>query len=478
MAKKIHTFADYDAQKRKLELGLPRAAGLNLEQMLFDQFRKDASKTGHAVKKNVSPSTGQVQALFLEPGKVALCYVVQQDESYALEAEKAAQLDYFQQSMTELIICSVSMSKSHSSLDEDQKQSFYARFIDNVKELTDSKYFAHFKMKYLGVEQMLQGFRLPDQEGEKFKAVKIVTDGLYREKYITRKNTDTIIRLLSSRQEVQAFPARPPPAKAKTPVLSTRIAGDNLPPQDNQNPDQLREINEYLTVVLGLSEGTAQSYLRKVNLEQLNQFHQQMKETVGDEYTCRLVQINPDLVLYPSQNMMTKYLTTLQLVQGRIRSKGGGEKVETEFGLESNVKEYASLEQLLVLKRRLFQGTGDYHATTSGETAAQDFQIYVSRYAFLKKNKTMERRLDSLIRTGELGVKVHEHWGGERTTTGARGRDILKVVRTELNRLFTDLGYESPGCDLNFGQNKLTIPERTQQLLGEIRNKAYSVQKE
>ncbi len=469
MAKKIRTFPEYDVARRERELNLPQAIESKLEQIIQKNRRKTERQLGGV--EIISHPINFMKALLEGPEGIMQLYVKQQTERYTPQAEQKAIVDYFQQNMGELIGCSVSISKPHGSLSESQKQSFYARFLDNVKEFTDSKHFASFKIRYTKTEELVRGFHPPEQE-EEFSTVATVTEGLCREKYITRENADTIMRLLSPRKEVQVFPIQFPPARRKTP------APVPLPAEPIFTVSTPEESLEYLTVVLRLPREAAQSYADQVTLQQLREFQQGINDAVGEEYAGKLVQANPSLVLYPSENLFTKYLTTLQVVQGRIRSNGDMEKLEREFGLESNVDKYASLEQLLELKRKLFQETAKYHTAAPPENPVEDFKVYVSRYAILQKIPVMEQRLDSLIKQGEFTVGRKEHWGERsRKTGGARGRNILTILRTELNHLFTDLGYDSPGCEINFDRHILSVPQKTQQLLSEIRDKVYQSQK-
>ncbi len=466
MARKIRTFREYDAARRERELNLPQVIESKLEQEIKLNINKQQKELGAIAI--IAHSADFFKALWKGPEGIMRFYLEQQVKQHAPQAEREATLEYFQQNIRELIGCGVSLSKPYGALNDDQKQSFYARFLDNVKEFTDSKYFAPFKTQYSGIEDLLHGFHPPERE-EELSAVATVTEGLCREKYITRENADTIIKLLSSEKNGEAFPVRHLPARGKTPapVPEQTIMG-------NEDKSTREERMEYLTMVLRLPPETAQSYANQVTLRQLDELHQGMNDAVGDEYTFKIIQANPRVIMYPSGNLLTKYLTTLQVVQGRIRSNGDKEELERKFGLENNVERYASLEQLLELKRQLFQETGKYHTAVPAENTADDFSVYVSRYALLQKIPVMEQRLDSLIEKGEFTVGTKEHWGERsRKSDGARGGEILRIVKKELNHLFADLGYDSPQCETNFGQNKLSVPPKTQQLLGEIRDRAY-----
>ncbi|MDO8656573.1 MAG: hypothetical protein Q7K45_05005, partial [Nanoarchaeota archaeon] len=189
MAKKIRTFQEYDSARRERELNLPQAVQSKLEQMMLANVRKTERELGLGVRVleiMVHPQEF-MRAMTKGPQELMRLYREQQREKYMPQAELEIQLNYFQQNMHELIVSGVSQSKASGSLDDDQKQSFYSRFLDNVKELTDSRHFAPFKTKYYGVEDLVRGFHPPEREDE-FETVTTVTNGLCRERYITREN--------------------------------------------------------------------------------------------------------------------------------------------------------------------------------------------------------------------------------------------------------------------------------------------------
>ncbi len=415
MAQKIRTFAEYDAARRERELNLPQMIESKLEQMILLNIRKSQKKLGEV--EMIFHPIDFIDALVQGPKEMMRLYVEQQTKQHTPQAEQEATLKYFQQNIHELIVCGVSISKPQGSLDENQKQSFYARFLDNVKEFTDSEHFTSFKIRYSEMEGLLRGFRPPEREEKEFQAVVSVTEGLCRERYITRENADTIIRLLSSEKKEETFPARPLPARGRTPAPVSEQTS-----RRNQDRSTQEERMEYLTMVLRLPREKAQLYVDKVTLLQLDELHQGMNDAVGAEYAGKLIQANPGMILYPSENLLTKYLTTLQVVRGRIRSNGDKEELERKFGLENNVERYANLEQLLELKRQLFQETGKYQTTASAAFPTKDFQVYVSRYALLQRIPVMEQRLDSLIENGQLIVDRKEHWG-ERSRKMGGGRE-------------------------------------------------------
>lgn len=470
MGKKIRTFQDYDAAKTKREQQFDTTVQSELELLLAKEFQKSLGNI--RILPVMLHPLRLMEALAQGFEGIYQLYVEQRRPVLLPKIESQRVLKSFQENIHDLLCAGIYHAREEESgvLSRAKKESFYVRVVDVVKELTEQRPYECLKQEYPEVQTIIRSFYLPERE-EDIQRLRTVTEVLRREKYVSRDQAEAIVQLLFPPEKVSAFSIQTPSARLKTPAPVPLLAEHKF---TASTPE---ESLEYLTVVLRLPRETAQSYANQVTLQQLNELHQGMNDAVGDEYTFKIIQANPDVIMYPSENLLTKYLTTLQVVQRRIKSNGDTEKLEQEFGLENNVQKYADLEQLLELKRQLFQETGKYQPTLPLEIPAEDFQVYVSRYALLKRNHAMEPRLDSLIRTGEFIVGENEHWGGEGTTTGARGRNILKIVKTELNRLFEDLGYDSPECEINFGQHTLRVPEKTQQLLGEMRDKAYSLQK-
>ena len=81
--------------------------------------------------------------------------------------------------------------------------------------------------------------------------------------------------------------------------------------------------------------------------------------------------------------------------------------------------------------------------------------------------------LNDLIAEGSLSIGNHEHWS-TNGTTGARGKNILKKIRYELNLAFNSMDYEKPGTKINFGQNTVTIDEKDRNNLRLLRDRAYN----
>ncbi len=468
MAAKIRTFIDYDAAKAKREQQFDAAVQSELERLLMAEFQKSAGSI-RMLPVIVHPLR-LMQALSRGFEGIYQLYVEQQRPVLLPKIVSWRTLKSFQENIYDLLCAGIHRAREQEGvLSKDEKESFYTRMVDAVKEFAEHKQYEYLKQEYLDVQKIIRSFHLPEKE-EDIDMLRTVTEVLRRERYVGRDQAEAIIRLLFPPQKVRNLIVQKPPEMPKTPPPPT------LPPKIDSPASSPEESIEYLMVVLRLPRETAQSYAGQVTLQQLREFRQGMNDAVGDEYADKLIHANPRLVLYPSENLFTKYITTLQIVQRRIKSGENTEKLEEGFGFEGNVEKYASLEQLLELKRRLFQETGKYQVAAQQKVPAEDYRVYVSRYALLKQNQAMEQRLDSLIRTGEFIVDGNEHWKGERATTGARGKNILKVIRTELNHLFKDLGYGSPGCEINFGQQKLTVPERTQGLLRQIRDNAYQLQ--
>ena len=105
-------------------------------------------------------------------------------------------------------------------------------------------------------------------------------------------------------------------------------------------------------------------------------------------------------------------------------------------------------------------------------------KLNIASYRLLHKDNPASRRyLDSLIGTGEVNVDRNEFWNKSLRAKGGRGQDILRRIGYELPLIFNDLELGKPEFEINFGQNKLTVNKKTQEILGRVRDQAYSLQR-
>lgn len=102
-------------------------------------------------------------------------------------------------------------------------------------------------------------------------------------------------------------------------------------------------------------------------------------------------------------------------------------------------------------------------------------RLKVADLRILHDNPASRGYLDSLIESGSLEVSDHEHWSNSANNeTGARGLNILKVVKLQLREMFDQLGLEPPQVSINYGQGILTIPEEYVPLLRDVKEQVDS----
>ena len=164
----------------------------------------------------------------------------------------------------------------------------------------------------------------------------------------------------------------------------------------------------------------------------------------------------------------------MNLVQTRI-NRNGLEEVQERF-VEDNVSAYAKLDSLLEFKRELF---GEEEVRVELEEVGYDIsQIDISQYqTFHRSNSNAERWLSTLIDTGKLTVGGHEHWSSGSKERGARGGSIVKKMRYNIISIFSDLGLGRPKVDINYATRTLEISEEVSEVLGDIRDQVYALQR-
>ena len=158
----------------------------------------------------------------------------------------------------------------------------------------------------------------------------------------------------------------------------------------------------------------------------------------------------------------------------------------------SRLQDYFNLaEQVLdKIKDRVHQDNGNWHARLfysieslskflekdgeeleESEPNGTGFSRY---YLFNKDNKTSRQYLDSLIRDGELFVGTHEHWQRSDRIRGPRGRNILIKVGYELKMAFSEVDFDKPKVNINYGQHRISVDDETKNKLRILRDMAYN----
>lgn len=491
---KIRSFADYDAAKaaREGQDEVEKMIDSELERIILNDITGSLRKQGAPldIKLDVirffrNPG-GLLRMLLSSQEEMLIRYAKERKKALRKEVEKSVYLKLFQENLSDLLKCSSYLAKQNrDGLNKEDRHESFMRFIDELESM--SKNSSHQKKfcEISDLSYLVNRYHIPEDE-EGLRKMRNVMNGLRKGGYISGDNRETLFRFLAP-----LIISPLVPAKAAMPLSEKKAAGETKGTEEAGRTEASRissnqsgEVLEYLAMA-GINEEKAAPYAEGMELNDLKEFYEGLETHLGDETAHEFFQGHfPALLPYVASGVYTKYLTTLSKLQQRL-GENGGKKRKKRYGLKGHEEEYASLRRLGELKKKLFQETGDYdnekkqdgEVNDDNANGSKDDYAYLFSYAIMRKNPVMEDRLSNLIEEGELIVGRDEHWMGNNLS-GPRGKNILKVIRTELNYLFGDLScrqlfgvpqnYDAV-CEINFGQSKLMIDPWAQNVLRQVR---------
>ncbi len=505
MARKISSWEEYDARVKEREEKFREEVESRLESLigthpLIKSNRKIAQRYRKKAQKSYILVHGIPHLINMEEIEGIERRAEEEIKRHLWEelhptATMAIIQRQFQESLSDLVSGVISLRGSREYLTPEEKEKVYTRVTNQLYSFTAYRTSLKLKTNIPELQQLTKHY-FPEQESA--QRLKQIFAVLTQRKYLTYKTATSLLTLLTSECTETGKTIMPPafsppallsrrsePATAPTPTpssLALPIPAPPAPPRATLPSSSRQEVLEYLTIMFELPPETAEKYAESITLPALEDLHDGLDTIVGKDYSLRLLQKNPHLLTYSSSDIQ-RYLRTLKLIKKEIGTNGNRRKnFEERFGLKNNVERYASLEQLLVLKEEFFSELGIYAAAAAGDNIMEPAEeiditrIKLSHFPILHRSADdVERRLSLLIDNGFVTVGANEHWG--ETTTGARGLNILKRIKTELSHLFSALELERPVYNLNFGQRKLGISDETRQYLREIRDKAYQLQR-
>ena len=372
-SRKIRSFAEYDRIRKEREEQFPQQVESQLEKLIL----KDFAIGNNFVGVRLQSFSAVLEILVHGPQLALQAQIQRRKQELQPLIEKTLLLAQFQENMHDLIRCGVYLSKTtNSAIPADEKQSFYSRFIDEIKQLTDYSAYRDFFNQYPDVSSLLRGFHYPQREDELDRLQSVLT-GLRRKNYLTAENVQTIAGLLTRTLLV------PTAAKSETFPVTSRVRGKTPPPVEEAAAERWTtpEKMDYLTIVFQLSTAVAKQYAERVSLHDIEELREKLFNLVGEDYARRLLQTNPAILLYSEEALLTKYLTTLTVVQQRLKHKNG-QDLEAKFGIHVSFERYTSLEKILELKREVCRTTGLYTVPTAAE---EEFDVEEYKVRLLVK---------------------------------------------------------------------------------------------
>ncbi len=458
---KLYNFEEYDAAKAEREgtEEVEKRVEGTLDSIVLNAVRRGKRELkGIGFGAIVRNPLGALDVIIHGPGEFVRMYIKANKPQFQHGAELLAYRELFQENIRDLIRCAVRLSNENKGyLAPEHQQELFVRLVDEFELLAGRPHFKNLHDDVQDLSYVQRRLHLPDDE-EGLRKMRNVLHGMRREGYLTHQNAETLYRLLTQKMPVQE----------EGPALHAHHV-----------PNSPEAAFHYAR---GKPEDATADYVRAEKEKEISHFAHELELLIGGENAAALIKkLNVDA--YYGEGLLTKYLTTVQKIEERLR-KGNG-NLRNNYGIEHHPWRYGSLDELLKLKRELYEEAGSYTPAGAAEVAdgvpapAIDIsKLNLPQYHTLHRgDSAAERRLQSLVESGEVQVGRSEHWYG-RSEKGARGKNILKRIGYDLERIFSELGLPRPKFRYNFGQNTIRIPEETRQLLGQIRDEAYKVQKE
>ena len=223
------------------------------------------------------------------------------------------------------------------------------------------------------------------------------------------------------------------------------------------------ELYEVLTEVFGIDEEEAMKANSKHSLQDFEKNFSRLEGIVGFEVAVAAVRLG-EFLGYKNSHL-ERYFSLVNNLRNELSGKYGSNGTEP-----------------LLRNKEAFYSVGSLESALTEDDGSVDNACGMNSIVHLhkllhKRNENSRRYLNFLIGQGYLEVGENEHWTVSDRDTNQRGRNILKIIRSQLNHVFSELGYEKPQIEINFGQHKLTIGNHAKSKLVEIRDRAYKLQK-
>ncbi len=470
-SRKIRSFAEYDRIRKEREEQFPQQVESELEQLILKDLRPnfvDVKIGGNRLTLVKFKSIRDIFDVVFHGSNALHHQADQRRNEFRPKTEQTLVLTNFQENVQDLIRCGVYLAKSTQALPSDDQQSFYSRFVDQVQYLVSHRKYQELYEDAPNLSSCLRRFHYPQQQTD-LDSFETVLTSLRKKNYLSPENVKTIYELLTKKPLLTVPPTPRASARLQTP------APVSVPLEENGT---VQEKMEYLTAVFHLERDVAARYAGTILISNIDQFHNGLVAAVGSVDAQRIVQYNPDILLYTNNNLAGRYLRAITVVQERIRRNGDRIRLKEKYGPTQHPEKYASLDALLKLKEELMPTFSSEQAAAPLTPSIDISTIEIYKYQVLHRHESVMRRLDALIETGSVQVTQHEHWSGDDTTAGARSRNILKKMKCQISAVFQELGRERPELIINHGQYTLSMPDQqSRQLLRQIRDEAYKIQR-
>lgn len=370
MGKKIRSFLDYDAMKRQRKEQFKQEVETRLEKLVLQELRNKGPPE-HFFFSLISRPQKVLQIMIRGEREVFRQYLEGRKKDILYDAQRNVTVSHFQSNLHDLIVAAVHASRQNKGyLAKQEKRDLYARFLDLLQEFGDTGFSNGLFSRYPEARHLIARPTLPFLKEQK-ERLRAAVEGFRREKYLTSLNQRTLMELLFTEE---ATVIQQPASLPRREEQAQRPSSPEAPPGEESSPEGCKA---YLLREFLLNEDTADNYAARVRLQEAEMLHRELERVVGEEYAILLINDHPDILLYPAEGILNKYVSTIQRVLKEVkRGNRNGKSPEEELGMEKNLSQYSCLENVLALKQRLCAGKQVSESATSGGETAFDLEGY------------------------------------------------------------------------------------------------------
>lgn len=345
MGKKIRSFADYDAAKAEREENIGQQVKSKLEFLVDNHpsIKKIKQETQREKRKEIQKLTPKIRngRVMLSPAAKEIFYSPieieineKQSKKIAIQrqllmtqlqpnARRDTLVDMVKYNVRDLILCGIEIANANEDvLSEENKNEVYSRFRSELNLLSENGQNKYFKREFPDLDYFLSR---PCLSGpEEIEAFNKVLFKLAKEGYIMKDHPNTLIELLTKEPE-EVQPEKPylsPQVKSNW----KKASRETVPKAETI--DQTAEVISYL-INRGIDGRDAAAYSTEIKFADLKLFCQGLERYVGqyEEESGKFFQENYQTLLpCVVDKHHTKYLTTLQKIQDKIRENNNGER--------------------------------------------------------------------------------------------------------------------------------------------------------
>lgn len=371
MKQKIATFEEYDRVRARREEAFDKVVASKLEQLVQEHpeiaTRRKIKNIDEGKKK--IPEDASTQILF---NQIRTYYEIS-DKEYNLLVEQirneitakhgetvrretlCAQV---KENIAALTSCGAVIAMPTGYLSDEQKAQLAERFFYEFRRLgADNAYNTDFTKMFQRIAQLVQR---EEEEAQVCKKYKLLLRELQDKKLVNKETARDLYDLIFNEQPEERQRTYVP-AVPVTHISDIRNGEEKkIAPAKKRDPEQeRREALDYMTIIFGLSETVAAEYAAKVSPQELEYVEQQLRSVFSEEEIIQAVNTNPNIILYHTEKMLTKYVSTIAEVQTMLRRNSARRDLAArnldQHSMRNAFEVYTDFTKITALKKELYE---------------------------------------------------------------------------------------------------------------------------